>query len=70
MLKIALSLHIILQIMSVTVFEKTPILQVFTDNECIKQKYHNGSAISVGNTGSSSAGFFHVINDLWYLFDI
>jgi hypothetical protein len=41
LLKIELSLYIILQILSVTVFEKKPILQVLTDCTCIKPEYHN-----------------------------
>ena len=41
MLKIELSLYTILQILSVTVFEKMPIFQVLTDNEFIKPNYYN-----------------------------
>ena len=41
MLKIELSLYTILQILSVTVFEKMPIFQVLTDNEYIKPNYYN-----------------------------
>jgi hypothetical protein len=40
-LKMELSLYTILQILSVTIVEKMPILQVLTDNECINSGYHN-----------------------------
>jgi len=39
MLKIELTLYTILQILSVTIFEKMPILQVVTDNEFINSEY-------------------------------
>jgi hypothetical protein len=39
MLIIELSLYTILKILSVTVFEKVPTLQVLTDNEYINLKY-------------------------------
>jgi len=41
MFKIEQSLYIILQILSVNIFERMPILQVFTDTECITPVYHN-----------------------------
>ncbi len=46
-LKIELSLYTILQILSVTIFEKMPILQVLTDNECIKPVYHNPNQLNL-----------------------
>jgi hypothetical protein len=47
MLKIELSLYTILQILSVTVFEKMPILQVLTDNECINLEYYNPNQLNL-----------------------
>jgi hypothetical protein len=47
MLKIELSLYTILQILSVTIFEKTPILQVVTDNECTNTDYHNPNQLNL-----------------------
>ena len=47
MLKIELSLYTILQILSVTVFENMPILQVLTDNECINSEYHNPNQLNL-----------------------
>jgi len=47
MLKIELSLYTILQILSVTVFEKMPILQVLTDNECINLDYYNPNQLNL-----------------------
>jgi len=47
MLKIELSLYTILQILSMTVFEKMPILQVLTDNECINLEYHNPNQLNL-----------------------
>ena len=41
MFKIEQSLYTILQILSVNIFERMPILQVFTDTECITQVYRN-----------------------------
>ena len=47
MLEIVLNLHIILQILSVTIFEKMPILQVLTDNERINLDYHNPNQLNL-----------------------
>ena len=47
MLKIELSLYTILQILSVTIFEKMPILQVLTDNERINLDYHNPNQLNL-----------------------
>ena len=47
MLKIELSLYTILQILSVTVFEKIPILQVLTDNKCMNLDYHNPNQLNL-----------------------
>jgi len=47
MLKIELSLYTILQILSVTIFEKMPILQVLTDNEYTEQIYHNPNQLNL-----------------------
>ena len=47
MLKIELSLYTILQILSVTVFEKMPIFQVLTDNEYINLKYYNPNQLNL-----------------------
>ncbi len=47
MLKIELSLYTILQILSVTIFEKKPILQVVTDNECTNTEYHNPNQLNL-----------------------
>jgi len=47
MLKIEQSLYTILQILSVSIFEKKPILQVFTDTECIIPVYHNPNQLSL-----------------------
>ena len=41
MLKIEPSLYTILQILSVTIVEKMPILQLLTDNECLNSEYHD-----------------------------
>jgi len=46
-LKIELSLYTILQILSVTIFEKMPILQVLTENKCIKPVYHNPNQLNL-----------------------
>ena len=40
-LKIEFNLYTILQILSVTIVEKLPILQVLTDNECINSEYYD-----------------------------
>jgi len=47
MLKIELSLYTILQILSVTIFEKMPILQVVTDNEFMTTEYHNPNQLNL-----------------------
>ena len=47
MLKIELSLYTILQILSVTVFEKMPILQVLTDTDCMNVRYHNPNQLNL-----------------------
>ena len=47
MLKIELSLYTILQILSVTIFEKMPILQVLTDNEYTEQIYNNPNQLNL-----------------------
>jgi len=49
MLKIEQSLYTILQILSVSIFEKKPILQVFTDTECIIPIYHNPNQLCLFN---------------------
>jgi len=46
-LKIELSLYTILQILSVTVFEKMPILQVLTDSDCMNVRYHNPNQLNL-----------------------
>ena len=40
-LKIELSLYTFQQILSMTIVEKMPVLQVLTDNECINSGYHD-----------------------------
>lgn len=47
LLKIELSLYTILQILSVTVFEKMSILQELTENECMVPKYHNPNQLNL-----------------------
>ena len=47
MLKIELTLYTILQILSVTIFEKMPILQVVTDNEFINSEYHDPNQLNL-----------------------
>ena len=47
MLKIELTLYTILQILSVTIFEKMPILQVVTDNEFINSEYNNPNQLNL-----------------------
>jgi len=47
MLKIELSLYTILQILSVTIFEKTPILQIVTDNEYANTEYYNPNQLNL-----------------------
>ncbi len=46
-LKIELSLYTILQILSVTIFEKMSILQVVTDNEFMITEYHNPNQLNL-----------------------
>ena len=46
-LKIELSLYTLLQILSITIFEKMPILQVLTDNERINLDYHNPNQLNL-----------------------
>jgi len=48
-LKIELSLYTILQILSVTIFEKMSILQVLTDNELINSGYHDPNQLNLFN---------------------
>ena len=47
MLKIELRLYTILQILSVTIFEKTPILQIVTDNEYVNTEYYNPNQLNL-----------------------
>ena len=47
MLKIEQSLYIILQVLSVSIFERKPILQAFTDTECMTPAYHNPNQLSL-----------------------
>ena len=47
MLKIELSLYTIIQILSVTIFEIMPILQVLTVNEYTEQIYHNPNQLNL-----------------------
>jgi hypothetical protein len=49
MLKIELSLYTILQILSITVFEKMPILQVLTDNNYTANVYDNPNQLNLFN---------------------
>ena len=49
MLKIELSLYTILQILSVTLFEKMPILQVLTDNDYMEKTYDNPNQLNLFN---------------------
>jgi len=49
MLKIEQSLYTILQILSVNIFERMPILQVFTDTECITPVYNNPNQLCLFN---------------------
>jgi len=49
LLKVELSLYTILQILSVTVFEKMPILQELTDFEYTKLKYYNPNQLCLFN---------------------
>ena len=46
-LKIELSLYTLLQILSITIFEKMPILQVLTDNERLYLDYHNPNQLNL-----------------------
>ena len=46
-LKIELSLYTILQILSVTIFEKMPILQVLTASDCTNVRYHNPNQLNL-----------------------
>ena len=46
-LKTELSLYTLLQILSITIFEKMPILQVLTDNERINLDYHNPNQLNL-----------------------
>jgi len=47
MLKLEQSLYTILQILSVSIFERKPILQAFTDTEPMIQPYHNPNQLSL-----------------------
>ena len=47
MLKLEQSLYTILQILSVSIFERKPILQAFTDTERMIQAYHNPNQLSL-----------------------
>jgi transposase len=47
MLKIEQSLYTILQVLSVSIFERKPILQVFTDTECLTPVYHDPNQLSL-----------------------
>ena len=47
MLNIEPGLSIILQILSVTIFEKMPVSQVLTDNECVKPVYYNPNQLNL-----------------------
>jgi len=47
MLKLELNLYTILQILSVTVFENMPILQVLTDNKYIISGYHDPNQLNL-----------------------
>lgn len=49
MLKIEHSLYTILQVLSVSIFEKMPILQAFTEIECITHDYHNPNQLNLFN---------------------
>ena len=49
MLKIELSLYTILQILSVTLFDKMPILQVLTDNDYTEKTYDNPNQLNLFN---------------------
>ena len=46
-LKIELSLYTLLQILSITIFEKMPILQVLTDSDCMNVRYHNPNQLNL-----------------------
>ena len=46
-LKIELSLYTLLQILSITIFEKMPVLQVLTDNERLNLDYHNPNQLNL-----------------------
>jgi len=46
-LKMELSLYTLLQILSITIFEKMPILQVLTDNERLYLDYHNPNQLNL-----------------------
>lgn len=48
-LKLEQSLYTILQILSVTLFEKTPVLQAFADNEDILSKINSGNQLKLFN---------------------
>ena len=47
MLKIELSLYAILQILSVTIVEKIPILQLFTDNNYTTLQYADPNQLNL-----------------------
>ncbi len=47
MLKIELSLYAILQILSVTIVEKVPILQLFTENHVSPSQYHDPNQLNL-----------------------
>ena len=47
MLKIEPRLYTILQILSVAIFEKTPILQIVTDNEYVNTEYYNPNQLNL-----------------------
>ena len=49
MLKLEQSLYTILQILSVSIFERKPILQAFTDTERMIHAYHNPNQLSLFN---------------------
>jgi len=46
-LKLEFSLYTILQILSITIFEKMPILQVLTNSECMNSKNHNPNQLNL-----------------------
>ncbi|HNS91307.1 MAG TPA: IS4 family transposase, partial [Deltaproteobacteria bacterium] len=46
-LKIDSSLYTILQILSVTLFEKTPILQALADSNCLDSKLVHGNQLTL-----------------------